>query len=160
MIAIDPSSASRGAALRAGASQALDPTGLSAAGLVATVAEACGGPADVVLEAVGKAETIATALSLTRAGGRTILLGLLGGVRVAPSYYADVISKENELITTFGKTNDDFRAALRLTARGEVNVERLPVRTFAWTDALDAWHGSVAAPGARNAITLAPEEAI
>jgi L-iditol 2-dehydrogenase len=144
IVAVDPSSAGRAAALRAGATSALD------------LGEAGAGATDVVLEAVGTAESIATALSLGRAGGRTILLGLLGGVQVRPSYYADVISKENELITTFGKTNEDFRAAIGLVGGGHVNVERLPIRTYAWSDALEAWQDSMSAPGARNAITLSP----
>lgn len=154
IVAIDPSPGSRSAAVRAGATGVIDPAGRSAPALSAAVADVCGAAPDLVLEAVGRAETITTALSVGRAGARTILLGLLGGVRVTPSYYTDVISKENELITTFGKTNDDFKTAIRLIAAGQVTVESLPVRTFQWPDALEAWRESVAAPGARNAITL------
>jgi len=154
IVALDPSPESRAAALRAGATHAIDPAELSAAAIPAALAEACGGAPDVVLEAVGKAESIASALSLGRGGGRTILLGLLGGVRVTASYYTDVISKENELIATFGKTNADFRAAIRLIARGAVSAELLPVRTFTWAEALEAWQESVTAPGARNAIAV------
>jgi threonine dehydrogenase-like Zn-dependent dehydrogenase len=154
IVAIDSSGESRAAASRAGATRVIDPTGLSAAELAAAVADACGTAPDVVLEAVGKPETLGTAVSLGGAGGRTILLGLLGGVRIEPSYYADVISKENELITTFGKTNDNFRMAVGLIARGQVTVGSLPVRTFAWAEALEAWRESVVAPGGRNQIVV------
>lgn len=155
IVAIDPAQESRAAALRAGASHVVDPAGLSDAEKSAAVQRACGVSPDVVLEAVGASESIATALALGRSGARTILLGLLGGVRVTPSYYTDVISKENELITTFGKTNDDFRAAVRLIAAGQIAVDSLSVRTFAWRQALEAWQSSVTAPGARNAIAVA-----
>jgi threonine dehydrogenase-like Zn-dependent dehydrogenase len=154
IIAIDSSEQSRAAASRAGASRVIDPVGLSATELATRVKEACGTSPDVVLEAVGKPETLEAALALGRAGARTILLGLLGGVRITPSYYADVIAKENELITTFGKTNDDFRMAIGLIARGQVTVAGLPVRPFAWADALDAWRESVTAPGGRNQIIM------
>jgi threonine dehydrogenase-like Zn-dependent dehydrogenase len=154
IVAIDPSAESRGAALRAGASAVLDPAGESTADIAAAAQAACGASPDVVLEAVGKPETIEVALAIGRPGARTILLGLLGGVRAAPSYYADVISKENELITTFGKCNDDFRTAIRLLARGQIGVEGLSVRTFAWPQALEAWGESMTAPGARNAVAV------
>lgn len=159
IVAIDPSEESRDAALRAGASAVLDPTDASTADITAAAEAACGAPPDVVLEAVGKSETIELALAIGRPGARTILLGLLGGVRAAPNYYADVISKENELITTFGKTNDDFRAAIRLMARGQISVEGLPVRTFDWLEALEAWRETVAAPGTRNAIAVSVNDA-
>lgn len=154
IVAIDPAAASRAAALRAGASEAIDPSGLSAAEISEAIADLCSGAPAVVLEAVGRAETIASSLSLGRPGGRTILLGLLGGIRAVAGYYSDVISKENELITTFGKTNEDFSAAIGLISSGHVSVERLPIRSFPWADALEAWRESVAAPGGRNAITL------
>jgi threonine dehydrogenase-like Zn-dependent dehydrogenase len=154
IIAIDPSEESRAAALRAGATGVLDPVGLSAAELSGAVKAAYGSAPDVVLEAVGRPESLAAALALGGPGARTILLGLLGGVRIEPSYYADVISRENELITTFGKTNDDFRMAIGLIARGHVTAAGLPVRTFAWGDALGAWSESVAEPGGRNQIVV------
>jgi threonine dehydrogenase-like Zn-dependent dehydrogenase len=154
IVAIDPSEESRVAALHAGASHVIDPSEQRASVISREVADACGQAPDVVLEAVGRAETIATALSLGRPGGRTILLGLLGGLRVEPRYYTDVIAKENELITTFGKTNDDFRVAIRLIASGNIDVQRLPVRTFSWGQALEAWQAAVTAPGSRNAITV------
>jgi threonine dehydrogenase-like Zn-dependent dehydrogenase len=154
IVAIDPSEESRRAALQAGASAVLDPAGVSTADLAGAAQAACGASPDVVLEAVGKPETIEGALAIGRAGARTILLGLLGGVRAAPAYYADVISKENELITTFGKTSDDFRAAIQLLASRQICVDGLPVRTFDWAKALDAWDESMDAPGARNAIAV------
>jgi threonine dehydrogenase-like Zn-dependent dehydrogenase len=154
IVAIDPSQESRGAALRAGASAVLDPAGVATADIAAATEATCGAWPDLVLEAVGKPETIEVALAIGRTGARTILLGLLGGVRAAPNYYADVISKENELITTFGKTNDDFRAAIRLLARGRISVDGLPVRRFDWPEALEAWKESRAAPGARNVVAV------
>jgi L-iditol 2-dehydrogenase len=155
LVAIDSTAVSRQAAIRAGATQAIDPSGTNGPQLAATVEESCGAPPDVVLEAVGRAETIATALALGRGGGRTILLGLLGGVRITANYYADVISKENELITTFGKTNDDFRAALQLIGQGHIGSDDLPVRTFPWRDALEAWTQARTMPGSRNAVKVA-----
>jgi threonine dehydrogenase-like Zn-dependent dehydrogenase len=154
IVAIDPSEESREAALRAGASAVLDPSGMSRVDLAAAARAACGVSPDVVLEAVGKAETIEGALAIGRAGARTILLGLLGGVRAAPTYYADVISKENELITTFGNTNDEFRAAIQLLASRQICVDALPVRTFDWPKALEAWDESMGAPSVRNAIAV------
>lgn len=155
VVAVDPSAESRAAALRAGASDVIDPGGKRGPAIAHAVARACGGAPELVLEAVGHAETIETALSLGRPGGRTILLGVLGGARIAPNYYKDVISKENELITTFGKANCDFRMGLRLIASGHVNAERLPVSAFSWGEALEAWRDSVGAPGTRNAVMLA-----
>jgi len=154
IVAIDPSAESRAAATRAGASAVLDPAGMSTVDLAAAAGAACGASPDVVLETVGKAATIEGALAVGRAGARTILLGLRGSVRAAPAYYADVITKENELITTFGKTNDDFRAAVALLASQQIRVDGLPVRTFDWPEALEAWQASMDGPGARHAISV------
>ncbi len=160
IVAVDPSPQSRAAALAAGANEVIDPTGLEAGAISEAVSDGGRGAPNVVLEAVGLSETIATALALGRSGGRTILLGLLGGVRVTPRYYADVVSKENEMITTFGKTNEDFRAAIALIERGLVSGGRLPVRMFPWSNALEAWRESVASPGGRNVILVSGNGAV
>lgn len=84
--------------------------------------EATGGfGIDVVIDAVGVEATWALALRAVRPGGRIEAVGL-GAPSGAVDYFS-VIGKEAAVTGSFGWTEDDFRAALELIERGNIDTE-------------------------------------
>ncbi|MFQ1020806.1 zinc-dependent alcohol dehydrogenase [Tardisphaera saccharovorans] len=84
---------------------------------------------DVSLEAVGKSETAALALSLTKKGGKTVV----AGVFEVPQFQFNpmmLVNNEKELYGNLGYAWGDFPTAISLIASGKVPAKRLVSRVL------------------------------
>ncbi len=99
---------------------ALDPT---AADLPGQVADALGGPATLVLDAVGNTASLADAVQGSVYGARVVLVGM-GSPRVELAAYA-VSTEERSLVGSFCFSADDFRETARWAATSPEALSRL-----------------------------------
>ncbi len=117
--------------------------------------------AAVVIEATGHPAAILTALACARPFGRVVLLGSTRGETDHVNFYRDVHKKGLTLIGAhnsvrprresspgFWSEYDDQSVALKLLARGRLNVQPYITHRFAWPDApvayelLSSWTSS------------------
>jgi propanol-preferring alcohol dehydrogenase len=90
------------------------------ANMAAWVREATDGGADVVIEAAGKAESLALASESVRPGGRVVMVGYTVGERYAiPS--SDTVLGEVSYIGSRYVKRDELARAVELVASGAVN---------------------------------------
>jgi len=102
--------------LRRGADESLPPGG----DLVAKARESNQGELfDLVIEAVGDQSTISMAPRLARSRGTVMFYGLPGQASLNPSEY---FSKQLRLLTSEGPTERDFRQAMGMIARGDIDL--------------------------------------
>ncbi|MBM4039407.1 MAG: zinc-binding dehydrogenase [Planctomycetes bacterium] len=128
----EPAAFKRKVAKRLGVHHALDP---EKEDMKARVKELTGGiGADVVIEAVGKPETLAATVGLVRRGGTILLIGWSGNKTDA----FDLTSVTLDELTVLGTLGFcwDHKAALRLLSQGKVTVKpiishRLPLERVA-----------------------------
>ena len=95
------------------------------------------GGADLVLECAGVAETVAEAPSLTRAGGRIVVIGVLAKGTKVPIEPFDLLFREIQLHFAFINPFTQARA-VDLIASGKVAVEPLISRTIPLAAAAEA----------------------
>lgn len=79
------------------------------------------GGADVAVEAVGTPETIETALSLVRRGGRTVLVGYSGESAALPA--RRVMFHEQSIVGSLGCRPADYPRIVDLVRRGAVELD-------------------------------------
>ncbi|WP_020578172.1 alcohol dehydrogenase catalytic domain-containing protein [Actinopolymorpha alba] len=117
---VEPVPARRALAERLGADLAVAPDQAREA-----LADFSGGVgADVVFEAGGKPAAVRGAVEWTRKGGRTVLLGVTGGVLELE--LLSFLLSEKELVASLSHTYDvDFPRALRLLETGQVDGRAL-----------------------------------
>ena len=97
--------------------------------------------ADVVIEAVGKSETILQTMDLVRVGGR-ILVGGLSVERFVtepPTFWMRQLLKEVTVESSRSYGAGDWIAAIALASRGNINCEALVTHRFPLDDALRAY---------------------
>ena len=93
----------------------------------AASAEAVAEPATLVIDAVGRPETRARGIALTRAAGTFIAIGLHADA--LPVSFHDLIRREIAVQGSYAYTDEDFATALRWLAEGRAGIGRLePVR--------------------------------
>ena len=113
--------------------------------VVECVSQVTGGEgADVVIEAVGKSETILQTMDLVRVGGR-ILVGGLSVERFVtdpPTFWMRQLLKEVTVETSRSYAAGNWNAAIRLASRGAINCGALVTHTFPLEDALRAYEVS------------------
>ncbi|MDH5687170.1 MAG: alcohol dehydrogenase catalytic domain-containing protein [Candidatus Bathyarchaeota archaeon] len=88
--------------------------------------------ADVVIEAVGKSETILQTMDLVRVGGRILLAGL-SVERFAtdpPTFWMRQLLKEVTIETSRSYAAGNWDAAIKLVSRGAINCEALVTHRF------------------------------
>jgi len=85
--------------------------------------------ADASLEAVGKSETAALALSLTKKGGRTVIAGVfeIPQLQLKPM---EIVDNEKEIVGTVGYSWGDFPTAISLISKGQVDAKKLVSRVL------------------------------
>ena len=85
--------------------------------------------ADVSIEAVGKSETAALALSLTKKGGRTVIAGVfeIPQLQLKPM---EIVDNEKEIVGTVGYSWGDFPTAISLISKGQVDAKKLVSRVL------------------------------
>ncbi|GAB4002901.1 zinc-dependent dehydrogenase [Spirosoma daeguense] len=75
---------------------------------------------DLVVDAVGTAQTNQQALKAIRPGGAVVLIGLYENAQ--PFFTYDIILSEKQIIGTYAATQQEIRESLRLIASGKVDV--------------------------------------
>jgi (R,R)-butanediol dehydrogenase/meso-butanediol dehydrogenase/diacetyl reductase len=77
---------------------------------------------DLTVECSGNAAAVVTAVTVTRKGGRVVLVGIYGEPASVP--VLDLVGSEKELIGSLSHVYDeDFATALMLLGRGAVRAE-------------------------------------
>ena len=135
IIGITRSESKRSLASRLGADLVIDP---SDPDLKERVREATQGRGpDLVIECVGKTETLAQAIDLVRIGGQVMLFGTItedsGELLFYQLYY-----KEVSLASPRAAKSEDFPASIELVATGVVELDPLVTHTFPLESAAEA----------------------
>src|SRR5215210_8370100 len=135
IIGITRSESKRALAVRLGADLVIDP---SDPALKEQVVEATQGQGpDLVVECVGKTETLAQAIDLVRVGGRIVVFGTItedaGELPFYQLYY-----KELSLANPRAAKPEDFPASIGLVAAGTVELDPLVTHTYPLESAEEA----------------------
>ncbi|WP_328812738.1 zinc-dependent alcohol dehydrogenase [Rhodococcus sp. NBC_00297] len=131
-IVVEPSDARRAAALELGAAHAVTPEDVERV----LREESRGRGADVVVEATGRPEVMATALELAGHRARLVYIGIDVG-RSAPAKLGLIQSKELDIRGAIGSPGV-WPATLRFIARSGIDLGRLVTREFSADDAVTA----------------------
>lgn len=125
LVAVDTDDARLDVASRLGAGTALNPRRQD---VVASVQQMTSGRgADVVVDAVGAAETRRSAVSLARRGGEVVWLGLHDDPTQLSGF--EVVLGERKVLGSFAVTHRNLRTAMGLFAHGKISLDGW-VRTF------------------------------
>ncbi len=110
--------------------------------------------ADVVIEAVGKSNTILRTMDLVRAGGRIHIAGLSVErfVTEPPTFWMKALLKEVTVETSRSYAAGNWNVAIKLSSKGQVNCEALVSHVFPLEDAARAYE--VADKKLENAIKV------
>ncbi|MFK0164376.1 zinc-dependent alcohol dehydrogenase family protein [Rhizobium sp. NPDC090279] len=120
----------REAALRLGATQALDPTAIDA---VAAVRDMTDGGVDVAIECAGVPETLQTGLQMVRRGGAFILFGVTPAGLDVPVLPFDLLVNEVEIRPAYLNPFTHSRAAA-MVASGILELDSLVTKTIGLED--------------------------
>lgn len=126
VLAVDVSAGALDLARASGAEQVLDIAGLGDDDVVAAIREATGGGPEVVVEALGRAATLAIGVRSLASGGRLLQIGLLAGDPVVPM--GEVIGRELAVLGSHGMAAADYPRLLDLVRAGGVRPESLVAR--------------------------------
>lgn len=117
------------------------------------VADALGGPPDVVVDCTGSSRTPEAAVKLVRAGGRVVLVGLPpepGGLD-----FLHLVVHEVELIGSLSHIYDtDFRAAVELLGRGRAKAAPLVTHELPLEQAVEDGIALLAGPDRGSALKI------
>jgi 2-desacetyl-2-hydroxyethyl bacteriochlorophyllide A dehydrogenase len=80
--------------------------------------------ADVVIETTGMMTSVASAVRMSRSGGRILLFGIITATEGALPFY-DLYFKELSLVGARVARSDDYPAAIALVERGDVRLQPL-----------------------------------
>ena len=147
VLAVDVSREALDQARASGAALVLDIAGLGDDEAVAAIRDAAGGGPAVVVEALGRAETLAIGVRSLASGGRLLQIGLLAGDPVVPM--GDVIARELSVLGSHGMAAADYPRLLELVRAGGVRPESLVARHITLDEVPDAFEALAAgtAPG-------------
>ena len=121
VIVVEPAPARRAVAGKMGAARVIDP---AVAGMDREVGALTGGAgADVVFECAGLPETIGEACSLGGAGASVVVLSICE--QAVELNLLNLVTREINLGTAFGKTAAEFKEAADLISRGRVDLTPL-----------------------------------
>lgn len=109
-------------ALKAGATEVLDPTKMD---VVAKVHELTGGGADVVFECIGDEKTGPLAVELARSAGKIVIVGIFE--KPSEFHFNSLTFTEKEVMGSLAYSGE-FGQAIDLVADGRINVEPLITR--------------------------------
>ena len=105
---------------------------------VAAVTEATGGSGvDVVVESVGKTQTLRQAIDLAGLGARILMYGIISETQAELPFY-DLYFKELDLINCRAAAPRDYQGAIDLAASGQVRLRPLISASIPFGDAGDA----------------------
>ncbi len=127
VIAVDPSSGAREAAMRLGAANALEPGSL----LLEQIRDVTSGGPHLSVEAIGDSLTCLTSIESLRPRGRHVQVGLLpAGTTTDPVPMHRVISRELEVLGSHGLAAHDYPELLALVSSGRLRPELMVGRTI------------------------------
>lgn len=119
---VEPLASRRQLALSFGASTAVDPTREDVVESLQRLTRGIG--PDLVVEASGNANAVATAIAAARKGGRIVLVGL--PVKPTALNFFEVVSAEKEIVGSLSHVYDeDYATAIRWLGDGRVVVDPL-----------------------------------
>jgi threonine dehydrogenase-like Zn-dependent dehydrogenase len=93
---------------------------------------------DLVVEAIGKEETLNLAIKLLRRNGTLLAFGLPHKYKYNLAFH-EFFWNEGRLICSLGPTVEDFRIAVDLIANKKIDVSRLITHTFPFSGAQEAF---------------------
>jgi 2-desacetyl-2-hydroxyethyl bacteriochlorophyllide A dehydrogenase len=93
---------------------------------------------EIVVEAVGKEETLSKVISLAATGGQVLVFGTLTGAGEGLPYY-QLYHKELTVFNPRAAVIGDYIEAVRLAGSGELRLESLVTDRFSLDDAKDAF---------------------
>lgn len=93
---------------------------------------------EIVVEAVGKEETLSKVISLAATGGQVLVFGTLTGAGEGLPYY-QLYHKELTVFNPRAAVIGDYIEAVRLAGSGELRLEPLVTDRFSLDDAKDAF---------------------
>jgi S-(hydroxymethyl)glutathione dehydrogenase/alcohol dehydrogenase len=134
VVAIDPVELKRSAALRAGASVALEP-GDGLADEVASLTDGRG--VDVAIEAVGSAATITAAWRITRRGGTVVVVGAAHPGEAVSLDAADIVASRKTLkasVFAGGDAQKLIPVIVKLAEAGRFDLESMVSKTIGLAD--------------------------
>jgi len=99
--------------------------------------------ADVVVDAVGAAETRDAAVKMTRRGGEVVWLGLHDDPTQLSGF--DVVLGERKVLGSFAVTHHDLRTAIGIFAHGKITLDPW-VRTFPLSEGVQVFRQLVTDP--------------
>jgi L-iditol 2-dehydrogenase len=123
----------REAALRLGATQALDPTAIDA---VAAVRNLTQGGVDIVIECAGVPETLQTGVQMVRRGGAFVLFGVTPAGLEVPVLPFDLLVNEVEIRPAYLNPFTHARAAA-MVASGILELDSLVTKTIGLEEVAD-----------------------
>ena len=100
---------------------------------------------DVVIETTGVVQQLASAVNMTRSGGRILMFGIITAKEGALPFY-DLYFKELSLINARVAKSEDYPGAIGLVQRGQVRLDPLISDVMALGD-LKAAIGMLGADG-------------
>ncbi|WP_134774787.1 zinc-binding dehydrogenase [Ornithinimicrobium flavum] len=105
------------------------------------VLEATGGAgAELVLEVLGRPETVELGFSLLREGGQLVVVGIAAGAATAAIPITPMVRRGMTITGSFGaRTRRDLPEVVRLAAEGAFDVRRTVTRRFALDEAPQAY---------------------
>lgn len=134
LVSVDTADSRLDVALQLGAEAALNPKKQDVLAAVQHMTRGRG--ADVVVDAVGTAETRQQAISIARRGGEVVWLGLHDDPTQLSGF--DVVLGERKILGSFAVTHHDLRTAIGLFAQGKITVDAW-VRTFPLTEGVEVF---------------------
>jgi len=136
VVAVDVAAGALELAQASGAEAVISAAGLSDDELVATLREVTGGGPAVVIEALGRAQTLAVGVRALASGGRLVQVGLLVSDPVVPM--GEVIARELAVLGSHGMAAADYPRLLDLVRQGTLRPDELVVRRIGLDGAPDA----------------------
>ena len=141
IIAIEPESARRNLSATFGADVTVDVTGHRATEAVLDLTGGAG--ADLVVEAVGSAETLNQAMAMARTWGRVQAFGLPPGMDPVPFDWDVFFRRRLTLNSAFGSQDEPglpaVESALRLVSEGQVDMGSIVTHSLPITEIADAF---------------------
>jgi S-(hydroxymethyl)glutathione dehydrogenase/alcohol dehydrogenase len=99
---------------------------------VAGVAALTGGQGvDIAIEVLGRPETVQNAFMMTRAGGRTVIIGVAPGTTTAAIEITRLVRRGIQVLGSYGsRVRTDLPEVIAMAARGQLSVSQPITRRY------------------------------
>ena len=138
IIAVDVDDTKLAAARELGATVTVNSTTRDAREAVREATDGAG--AELVLEVLGRPETVELGVSLLREGGQLVIVGIAAGTATAAIPITALVRRGLTITGSFGaRTRRDLPEVVRLAAQGAFDVRRAVTRQFTLEEAPEAY---------------------